>query len=69
MADMRKVMRGLEILYEHRQPDNPPEVLAEHDELFATGEPPANLSPEAVAELKELGWFYDASFSSWKRFT
>ncbi len=68
MADQRKVLRGLEILMSYKPNGSTWNVDAQHDELFAQGRPPSEMSGEDVKELEGLGWNWTGE-GSWRRFT
>ena len=63
---MKAVLEGLQILSKY---DAQGECDAEHDELYASGDfPPHKLGPADVRRLEQLGWSWDVSFGSWRKF-
>lgn len=62
---MKKIYEGLQILLKY-EPEGG--MSAEHDEVFADGPSPANMSAEDVEKLEELGWRFQPEFDSWRAF-
>lgn len=62
----RRLFEAMEIFKEYNADT---EVCAEHDEIFACGTPPGDMSKMHVKALKALGWSWDKSLTSWQAFT
>ncbi len=65
MAELSKIIRGLQLLAEHSADAEKNGVCAEHDEIFAGGDDA--LPPEVEVELESLG-FMRAKEGGWRRF-
>ena len=66
MAGAVKIIEGLKILLKYH-PEA--EVDAQHDTLYAAGPKPDKLDEGDRKELQNLGWTYDITCDSWRRFT
>lgn len=70
MATYRDVIGGL-VIFANYAPKGGPEaheICAEHDEIFAGSVHPDKLTEEERKALADLGWTYDESLPSWRRY-
>ena len=63
---MERIKEGLEILLKYNCKDK--DFSAEHDQVWAGGPEPSELSAEDSAALDGLGWFWDEEFECWSHF-
>lgn len=63
---VKAILEGLQILIKY-DPDG--SFNAEHDEVFAGGPPPDDMTLEDVKRLHDLNWRWKPDFPCWAKFT
>jgi hypothetical protein len=62
---VQKVFEGLKILLKYEPKGD---CCAEHDEFYAGQFPPEKMEEADVKKLDDLGWHWDESLPSWRKF-
>jgi hypothetical protein len=67
MTTFQRVVTGLRIFEEYLSPkDNPGEVSAEHDVIYASGVHRDALGGDDRTKLEAMGWEWNESFAAWE---
>jgi hypothetical protein len=68
MTRFQKVVEGLRVIQSYLSNDNPGDICAEHDEIFAHGAHVDALGGDDLAKLKAMGWTWKEDLTCWHHF-